>query len=87
MFLENDLISSSKSLSELSIVETWKSKKISYRVLAIKLWSLFSIKKIIGFYLEVDPEKKFWATRWREKFCLGLLGGSGGMLTRKILKV
>ena len=46
-----------------------------------------------GFYLgfilggEVDPEKNFRATRRREKMFLGLLGGSGGMLPRKILKI
>ena len=46
-----------------------------------------------GFYLgffvwgKVDPEKVFWATRRREKNFLGLLGGSGGMLPRKIVKI
>ena len=35
---------------------------------------------------EVDSKKKFEATQRREKFLLDLVGGSGGMLSRKILK-
>ena len=35
---------------------------------------------------EVDSEKDFGATQREEKNFLGLLGGSGGMFLRKILK-